>query len=119
MSDIFNFNITSVKNNPNQDSNVLSPQFENLSYGTLRRYQSFFNLKNENGEVGKSKTEILNLIKSHFNSFEIDSEKVIENFMKIEKDQNNEKNNSLRKSIRFQEKNMAKFLDNFNSYNTK
>ena len=34
--------------------------------------------------------------------------------MRIEKDQTNEKNNSLRKSIRFQEKSIAKFLDNFN-----
>jgi hypothetical protein len=126
-----NFNISGTKNNLHQDSNLQNlhnlhnlpaPLFENLSLGTLRRYQSFFNLKNENKDldsVGKSKNEILNLIKSHFNNFEIDSEKVIENFMKIEKDQNNEKNNSLRKSIRFQEKNMAKFLDNFNTYNTK
>ena len=35
--------------------------------------------------------------------------KTIENFMRIEKDQKNEKNNSLRKSIRFQEKSIAKF----------
>ena len=35
--------------------------------------------------------------------------------MRIEKDQTNEKNNSIRKSLRFQEKNIAKFLDSFNS----
>ena len=44
---------------------------------------------------------------------------VIETFVLIEKDLNNEKNNSLRKSIRFQEKNMAKFLDNFNNMKNK
>ena len=44
-----------------------------------------------------------------------DNEKVIGNFMRIEKDQTNEKNNSIRKSLRFQEKNIAKFLDSFNS----
>jgi hypothetical protein len=44
---------------------------------------------------------------------EVDNEKVIENFMRIEKDQTNEKNNSIRKSLRFQEKNIAKFLDSF------
>ncbi len=92
------------------------PKFEQLSYGTLRRYQSFFNLKDEKGFIGKEKDEVLQILKNHFTNFEIDNEKVIENFMKIEKDQNNEKNNSLRKSIRFQEKNMAKFLDNFTAY---
>ena len=33
--------------------------------------------------------------------------------MRIEKEQTNEKNNSMRKSIRYQEKAIAKFLDNF------
>ena len=97
------------------DFNSSTPKFENMAYGTLRRYQAFFNIRNEKGEVG-DKNEVLHMIKNHFNTMEIDCDKVVENFMKVEKDQNNEKNNSLRKSIRFQEKNMAKFLDNFNAY---
>lgn len=102
----------------NDDSNLNSnmPKFEDLAYGTLRRYQAFFNIRNEKGETAKDKNELLEMIKNHFGNMEVESEKVIENFTKIEKDQNNEKNNSLRKSIRFQEKNMAKFLDNFNTY---
>jgi hypothetical protein len=106
----------------NSDTNINStvnpncPKFENISHGTLRRYQAFFNLRNEEGNVGRDKNEVLRIIKNHFQTMELESDKVVENFIKIEKDQNNEKNNSLRKSIRFQEKNMAKFLDNFNSY---
>jgi hypothetical protein len=98
-------------------SEIPTPKFENLSVGTLRRYQAFFNLRDSEGlDKDKDKDELLNLVKNHFNKFEIENDKVVENFMKIEKDQNNEKNNSLRKSIRFQEKNMAKFLDSFNTY---
>lgn len=112
-----NMNLSSQNQN-NLDSFNL-PKFENLSYGTLRRYQSFYNIKNELGGNGKSKEELLILIKNHFINMEVDHEKVIDNFLKIEKDQTNDKNNSLRKSIRFQEKNMAKFLDNSNTFNTK
>jgi hypothetical protein len=98
-----------------EESNVTIPDFSKLSYGTLRRYQAFFALRDEKGGIVHDKHELLNLVKNHFDKFELDSDKVIENFMKIEKDQNNEKNNSLRKSIRFQEKNMARFLDNFSN----
>ena len=111
MNDEKNSMQTEYINNPSN-----CPKFENISYGTLRRYQAFFNLRNDEGLVGKDKNEVLKMIKTHFMNMELDSDKVIENFMKVEKDQNNEKNNSLRKSIRFQEKNMAKFLDNFNTY---
>ena len=102
-----------INNNKNNSKNN-EPQFEILSEGTLRRYQAFFNLRTENGGIAKPKEELLNLVKDHFNKLEVDNEKVIENFMRIEKDQTNEKNNSIRKSIRFQEKSIAKFLDNFN-----
>ena len=103
-----------INNNKNNSKNN-EPQFEILSEGTLRRYQAFFNLRTENGGIAKPKEELLNLVKDHFNKLEVDNEKVIENFMRIEKDQTNEKNNSLRKSIRFQEKSIQKFLDNFNA----
>jgi hypothetical protein len=92
-----------------------SPNFVTLSYGTLRRYQTYFDLKDEKGSLGKEKAELAHIVKKHFDNLEVDNEKIIENFIRIEKDQNNEKNNSLRKSIRFLEKNMAKFLDNFNT----
>lgn len=96
------------------DTNQLeTPDFSLLSNGTLRRYQAFFNIRGENNTVSKSKEEVVNLLKDHFNKLEVDNDKVIENFMRIEKDQTNEKNNSIRKSIRFQEKNIAKFLDSF------
>ncbi len=103
-----------INNNKNNSKNN-EPHFEILSEGTLRRYQAFFNLRTENGGIAKPKEELLNLVKEHFNKLEVDNEKVIENFMRIEKDQTNEKNNSIRKSIRFQEKSIQKFLDNFNA----
>ena len=46
---------------------------------------------------------------------EIDEKKVIETFMSIEKDQTNEKNNTIRKSLRQLEKNVVKFLDSLRS----
>lgn len=96
-----------------EGDNTTTPKFENLSYGTLRRYQAFFNISDE--EVKKDKTALINAVKNHFVNMDINTENVIETFISIEKDLNNEKNNSLRKSIRFQEKSMARFLDNFNN----
>jgi hypothetical protein len=87
------------------------PKFDKLSYGTLRRYQAFFNIKDEKKSLNKN--DIVKLVKNHFVNLELDSDRVLESFMKIEKDQNSDKNNALRKSTRFQEKNMTKFLDNF------
>jgi hypothetical protein len=102
-------------NESNKFNNDLFPNFENLSEGTLRRYQAYFNLRTENGGIAKPKNELINLVKDHFNKFEVDNDIVIENFIRIEKDQTNEKNNSIRKSLRIQEKGIAKFLDNFNA----
>ena len=102
-------------NESNKFNNDLFPNFENLSEGTLRRYQAYFNLRTENGGIAKPKDELINLVKDHFNKFEVDNDIVIENFIRIEKDQTNEKNNSIRKSLRIQEKGIAKFLDNFNA----
>ncbi len=98
-------------NNNNNNSNIAISKFDDLSYGTLRRYQAFFDIKDESKT--QDKKLISDLLKNHFNNLEIDTDRVLESFMKIEKDQNFDKNNSLRKSSRFQEKNMNKFLDNF------
>ncbi len=51
------------------------------------------------------------MIKNHFNLLVIDEKRVIETFVSIEKDQTNEKNNTIRKSLRQLEKNLVKFLD--------
>ena len=92
-----------------------TPPFEEISNGALRRYQAYFNLRGENNSLIKSREELLNVVKNHFNAMEIDERKVIEIFMSIEKDQTNEKNNNIRKSIRQQEKNIVKFLDSLRS----
>ncbi len=93
------------------ENNNNIPHFEEISNGALRRYQAYFNLRGENDSLIKSREELLNIVINHFNSMEIDEEKVIQIFMSIEKDQTNEKNNNIRKSIRQQEKNIVKFLD--------
>jgi hypothetical protein len=99
----------------NNNENYSSPNFDILSLGTLRRYQSFFDLKMEDMSVGSTKDEIVKLIKNHFeNKLEVDNDKIIETFLKIEKDQTNDKNNTIRKSNRFQEKNLVKIMENFN-----
>ena len=95
------------------DTKDNTPPFEELSNGALRRYQEYFELRGENNSYIKSREELLNLVKHHFNKLKIDKEKVIETFMSIEKDQTNEKNNNIRKSIRQQEKSIIKFLDSF------
>ena len=46
---------------------------------------------------------------------EIDEKNVIETFISIEKDQTNEKNNTIRKSLRQLEKNVVKFLESLRS----
>ena len=91
------------------------PHFEELSNGALRRYQEYFNLRGENGSLIKEREELIEVVKSHFNSMVIDEKKVIETFMSIEKDQTNEKNNTIRKSLRQLEKNVVKFLDSLRS----
>ena len=95
------------------DTKDNTPPFEELSNGALRRYQEFFELRGENNSYIKSREELLSKVKDHFNKLKIDKEKVIETFMSIEKDQTNEKNNNIRKSIRQQEKSIIKFLDSF------
>ena len=90
-----------------------TPHFEELSNGALRRYQEYFNLRGENGSLIKEREELIETVKNHFNSMVIDEKKVIEIFMSIEKDQTNEKNNTIRKSLRQLEKNVIKFLDGF------
>ena len=90
-----------------------TPHFEELSNGALRRYQEYFELRGDNNSYIKSSEELLKVVKEHFNSLKIDEEKVIETFISIEKDQTNEKNNNIRKSIRQQEKSIVKFLDSF------
>ena len=96
-----------------KENNV--PHFEDLSNGALRRYQAYFNLRGENDSLIKSREELIQVVKNHFNSMEIDEKKVIETFMSIEKDQTNEKNNTIRKSLRQLEKNVVKFLDSLRS----
>ena len=96
-----------------KENNV--PHFEDLSNGALRRYQAYFNLRGENDSLIKSREELIKVVKNHFNSMEIDEKKVIETFMSIEKDQSNEKNNTIRKSLRQLEKNVVKFLDSLRS----
>ena len=89
------------------------PHFEELSNGALRRYQEYFNLRGENNSLIKSREELIKTVKNHFNSMVIDEKKVIETFISIEKDHTNEKNNTIRKSLRQLEKNVIKFLDGF------
>ena len=96
-----------------KENNV--PHFEELSNGALRRYQAYFNLRGENDSLIKSREELIEVVKNHFNSMVIDEKKVIETFMSIEKDQTNEKNNTIRKSLRQLEKNVVKFLDSLRS----
>ena len=93
------------------------PHFEELSNGALRRYQEYFNLRGENNSIIKSREELIKTVKNHFNSMVIDEKKVIETFMSIEKDQTNEKNNTIRKSLRQLEKNVVKFLDTLRAQN--
>ena len=93
-----------------------TPHFEELSNGALRRYQEYFNLRGENGSLIKEREELIETVKNHFNSMVIDEKKVIETFMAIEKDQANEKNNTIRKSLRQLEKNVIKFLDSLRSH---
>ena len=91
------------------------PHFEELSNGALRRYQEYFNIRGENNDLIKDREELIEAVKNHFNSMVIDKKKVIETFMSIEKDQTNEKNNTIRKSLRQLEKNVIKFLDTLRS----
>ena len=91
------------------------PHFEELSNGALRRYQEYFNLRGENNSLIKSREELIKTVKNHFNSMVIDEKKVIETFMSIEKDHTNEKNNTIRKSLRQLEKNVVKFLDSLSA----
>ena len=58
------------------------------------------------------------IVSNHFVNLEVDPDTVLENFIKIEKDQQPDKNNISRKSVRCQEKNMTKIIDHF-ANNTK
>ena len=97
------------------ENDDLTPHFEDLPDGALRRYQEYFSLRGENGSYIKSREELIDTIKKHFDELEIDEKNVIETFISIEKDQTNEKNNTIKKSMRQLEKNVIKFLDSLRS----
>ena len=98
------------------ENQELTPHFEDLPDGALRRYQEYFSLRGENGSYIKSREELINMIKKHFDEMEIDEKNIIETFISIEKDTTNEKNNTIRKSLRQLEKNVIKFLDSLRSH---
>ncbi len=100
-----------MNNKDEEIKKIKSPNFEILSYGTLRRYQAYYNLRDN---LTRDKTEMAKIVSNHFNTLEINPETVLENFIKIEKDQQPDKNsNNGRKSVRCQEKNMTKIIDHY------
>ena len=93
----------------------ICPHFEELSNGALRRYQEYYKLRGEKDSLIKSREELIEVVKNHFNALKVDEKQVIETFLSIEKDHTNEKNNTIRKSLRQLEKNVVKFLDSLSS----
>jgi len=97
------------------------PDFSKVSYGTLRRYQSFYNIRLDNNITSRNHSELVKIVNSHFASMEYNPESVLEKFLKIDKDQVQDLNSNIRKSMRYQEKlekkQINKILDNYNKNN--
>ena len=58
------------------ENDDLTPHFEDLPDGALRRYQEYFSLRGENGSYIKSREELIDTIKKHFDELEIDEKNV-------------------------------------------
>lgn len=87
-------------NENKNDNNLLTlNDFEELNFGTLVRYKTFFNIPQDTDKL-KDKSNLANLVNDHFNNLEIDDNEVISRFLKIEKDNVTLNNSSLRKSVR-------------------
>ena len=98
------------ENNKKSKNTIITPNFEILSYGTLRRYQAYYNLRDD---LTRDKNKMIKIVSNHFSTLEVDPESVLENFIRIEKDQQPDKNNISRKSVRCQEKNLTKIIDHY------
>ncbi len=55
-----------------------------LSMGALRRYQAWFKIPIPNAV--REKTEVLEYVKKHFDSLQIDVDSVVNSFLQIKKD---------------------------------
>ncbi len=55
-----------------------------LSMGALRRYQAWFKIPIPN--TVKEKSEVLEYVKKHFDSMQVDVDSIINNFLKIKRD---------------------------------
>ena len=90
-----------MKNNENKNDNNLINlnDFEELNFGTLVRYKTFFNIPQDVNKL-KDKSNLACLVNDHFNNLEIDDDEIISRFLKIEKENVALNNSSLRKSIR-------------------
>ena len=61
------------------------PQFEELSDGALRRYQAYFNLRGKNDSLIKSREELIEMIKNHFNLLVIDEKRSLKHLCLLKK----------------------------------
>ena len=74
-----------------------------LSTGTLVRYKTFFKITQEENNL-QNRNNLIEIINSHFEGFEVNNKDVIDNFLKIENDAPLGGIINTRKSARNQEK---------------
>lgn len=84
-------------------TNLDIEDISNLSLSVLVRYKALFNLSQEPNKL-KDKEDLTNLVFNHLNTFEIDEEEVIQQFLQVEKDSSILNNSNMRKSTRHQDK---------------
>jgi len=65
--------------------------FSKLSWGTLRKYQYYFRVKNDDeSRTERDKQAAIDVVQSHFEEIRIDPTKLVAKFLRIKKDEKND-----------------------------
>ncbi len=73
--------------------------FSKLSWGTLRKYQYYFKVKEQTKDVTTRDTHaVIEAVQSHFEEMRVDPTKLVAKFLRVKKDEKNDLNYNLRKA---------------------
>ena len=73
--------------------------FSRLSWGTLRKYQYYFNVKEQSKSISARDSQaVIEAVKSHFEEMRVDPTKLVAKFLRVKKDEKNDLNYNLRKA---------------------
>ena len=70
-----------------------------MTWGTLRKYQYYFKVKEQSKDISIRDTQaVIEAVQSHFEEMRVDPTKLVAKFLRVKKDEKNDLNYNLRKA---------------------